>query len=235
MVVVLAAAARRCGARRRRRVERALPAEVTQQPLAPAGPREAERLEESRPELGRHDVVEDRVDGRVEVEHHPAEVEGVVVGLHAETLHVLVGRQDDPQREEAERQQADEEEDDHRAQHGHHLAAGAQVRVDAFGSRSHRRRRLHLPKENITAISFFSLNLLLFQLQHVPLASRTYCYINNTSYNKRSLQNEHGVTTYSLSIFPSSIKAVSHEPFTHFSLFVLLHWIPAVGIWRETS
>lgn len=90
-------------------------------------------------------------------------------------------------------------------------------------------------KGNISTITFFSLNLLLFQLQHVPLASRTYCYINNTSYNKRSLQNEHGVTTYSLSIFPSSIKAVSHEPFTHFSLFVLLHWIPAVGIWRETS
>ena len=36
---------------------------------------------ESLPELGRHDVVQNRVNGRVDIEHHTAEIEKKVIGF----------------------------------------------------------------------------------------------------------------------------------------------------------
>ena len=112
VAVAVAVAARRGG-----RVERALAAEMAQQSLAV--PRQSQRFEEGRPELGRHDVVQDGVDGRVEVEHDPAEVEPREPG-HRVVRDVLVRRQDEPQRQHPERHQADEEEHHHRTQLPNH-------------------------------------------------------------------------------------------------------------------
>ena len=144
--LVLAAGRGRMGGRARRggRVEGALAAQVAQEPLAPPGPREPEGFEEGRPEFGGHDVVEDGIDGGIEVEHDSTKVEHVVVRLGSHHLDVLVRRQDEPQGEDLEGQEADEEEDDDRAQHGHHLATGPQVGVDVVRPGRHRRRRLHL-------------------------------------------------------------------------------------------
>lgn len=62
------------GARRGRRIEGALSAQVAQQSLPPTGPREAKSLEESCAEFGRHDVVQNGIDGRIEVEHDSTKV-----------------------------------------------------------------------------------------------------------------------------------------------------------------
>ncbi len=117
----------RCGsggrAGRGCRIEGALSAQMSEKSLPSAGPVESERFEEGRPEFGGHDVVEDGIDGGIEVEHDSTKVEHVVVRLGSHHLDVLVRRQDEPQREDLEGQEADEEEDDHRAQHRHHLSS----------------------------------------------------------------------------------------------------------------
>lgn len=69
----------------------------------------AAQAREAVAELGRHQVVQDGVDGRVEVEHDAAEVEQVVVALDAQRRHRLRGHDDDPQGERPERQQTQEE------------------------------------------------------------------------------------------------------------------------------
>ena len=89
---------------RGRRIERALSAQVSQQTFLPSSPRQSERFEEGRPEFGRHDVVQDGIDGRIEVEHDAAKVQRVVISFDAHRFHLLVRRQDDPQRKNAERQ-----------------------------------------------------------------------------------------------------------------------------------
>lgn len=126
------------------RIEGALSAQMSEQSLPSAGPVESERFEEGRAEFGGHDVVQDGINGRIEVEHDSTKVEDVVISLDAEVFNVFVRRQDEPQGENAEGQEADEEEDDNRAQHRHHLAPGPQIGVDAVGSGRYRRRRLHL-------------------------------------------------------------------------------------------
>ena len=60
-------------------------------------------------ELGRHQVVENRVDGRVEVDHDAAEIKQVVVALNAQRHHRLRRNDDDPQGQRPERQQTQEE------------------------------------------------------------------------------------------------------------------------------
>lgn len=107
---------------RRRRGHRALAAQV---PVGPRAAAQAAQPPEPVAELGRHQVVQDRVQGGVDVHHDPAEEQQQVEVLDADQLHdVVVGRrQDDPQDERAERQQAQEERRDHRAQHEHHLPA----------------------------------------------------------------------------------------------------------------
>lgn len=117
---------------------------MAQQTFSPAGPSQSERFEESRAEFGRHDVVQNRIDGRIEVEHDTTEIQSVIVSFNTHRLHLLVGRQDDPQRENAERQQTNEEESHYGAQHGNHLAACSQVWVDAVAPGRYRRRCLHL-------------------------------------------------------------------------------------------
>lgn len=90
-------------------------------------------VEEAGAELGAHQVVEDGVDGGVEVDHDAAEVEDVVVVLDAEPLHRLVRDDDDPEDEDAEGYEAEEEAEDDGAEHEDDLASGAHaVRVDVF-------------------------------------------------------------------------------------------------------
>lgn len=110
--MVLAAGA---GSGGRGRVKGTLPAEVLLAALYAAEAHEAVA------ELGGHKIVQDGVDGRVKVEHDPAEEEQVVVAGRAQRHHVLRGDDDDPEGEGPERQQADEEGQHHRTQHHHHL------------------------------------------------------------------------------------------------------------------
>lgn len=79
-------------------------------------------------ELGRHDVVQDGVDGGVDVEHDPREVEEQVEGFHINDIENIDLQSHDPQGEDLEGQHAREEEADHGEQHCHHLFPGSQNR-----------------------------------------------------------------------------------------------------------
>lgn len=81
------------------------------------------------PELGRHNVVQYRVDGRVEVQHDPAEPEDPVERLDAHVLVDVVsrGERDVPEREHAHGQEADEEDDDDCGEHGNDLLPAPHV------------------------------------------------------------------------------------------------------------
>ena len=142
----------RRGRRCRRRVERTLTAQVAQQPFAV--PRKAEGFQEGRPKFGRHDVVQDGIDGRVDVEHDATEIEHVVVGLGPDVFYLLGAAQNNPQREYAKWQQAQEEEDDHGSQHGHYLASRPRVRVVAGVRRRHLRPVVHRSSVNMSACLF---------------------------------------------------------------------------------
>lgn len=93
-----------------------------------------EELLETLTELGRHQVVENRIDGRVQVQHDPAEVQQVVVGLHAQTLHVFVRCNDDPQGEHAKGQEAGEECHYDSAQHENDLLARLVAELRLIGA-----------------------------------------------------------------------------------------------------
>lgn len=104
-----------CGGRRCR-VERPLSAEV-QVWLSS----ESTETRETVSELGGHEIVEDRVDGGVDVGHDTTEVEQVVVDLDVEGEDGLFWRHDDPECKGAERHQAYEEREYHGSKHHHHL------------------------------------------------------------------------------------------------------------------
>lgn len=70
---------------------------------------------ESIAELGGHEVVEDRVDGGVDVDHDSGEVEQVVVRLDVEREHCFLWCHDDPEGEGAEGHQTHEEGQNHGA------------------------------------------------------------------------------------------------------------------------
>lgn len=82
-------------------------------------------------ELGGHQIVQNRVDGRVEVQHDSAEVKDVVVPLHTQAVHLFRGHEYEPEGEDPERDETDEEQEDYSAQHEDHLLSG--TRVAAFG------------------------------------------------------------------------------------------------------
>lgn len=73
-------------------------------------------------ELGRHDVVEDGVYCRVDVEHDSGKVEEGEVGLFVDDVHDVDGRGHDPQGQQLEGQDAGKEDDHHGKEHAHHLA-----------------------------------------------------------------------------------------------------------------
>lgn len=77
-------------------------------------------------ELGGHDVIEDGIDGRVDVEHDAGKVEHDVKRLDGDDVHYLDLQGDDPQREDLKGQHAGEEEDDDGGQHCDNLLPGAQ-------------------------------------------------------------------------------------------------------------
>ena len=78
-------------------------------------PRQSQRFEKGCSEFGRHDVVEDWIDGRVNVDHDATEVECREPCFRV-ICKVLVGSQNKPQRQHSERHQTDEEEHHHCAQ-----------------------------------------------------------------------------------------------------------------------
>lgn len=75
-------------------------------------------------EFRTHQVVEDRIYGRVQVDHYPAEVEDVVVPLHAQSVHAFLGYYNNPQRKHPEGYQTQEKAQHHRAQHEDDLPPG---------------------------------------------------------------------------------------------------------------
>lgn len=97
--------------RRGRRVQR----RTVDGALAGDGRPQAEQAQEAAAEFRRHQIVEDGIDGRVQVSHNAAKVDDgeVRVGRDLDVGH---------QRDHTERQQAHEEAHHHRAQHGHHLS-----------------------------------------------------------------------------------------------------------------
>lgn len=84
---------------------------------------------ERRAELGGGHVVEDRVDGGVDVVHDAAEVEEVVVDVDAQGVDGLMGDGHDPEEEYTQRHQTQEEEEDYRGQHHDHLPPRPHLRV----------------------------------------------------------------------------------------------------------
>ena len=66
---------------------------------------------------GGHRVVQDRVDGGVDVEHQAAEVEDVEVELEVDMVEYLVGGDDHPHGQHLEGEETGEEEEDDRAEH----------------------------------------------------------------------------------------------------------------------
>lgn len=121
----------------RRRVERAVAQEAA--PAVSAKERhlaasEAADPREARAELWRHEVVQDGVDGRVEVVHRAAEVEYVEVLLDAQIEDRLVADEDDPECESPEGQQAEEEQQHDGAEHEHDLPAAPAVALLAAES-----------------------------------------------------------------------------------------------------
>lgn len=85
------------------------------------------KLAEAPPELWWHQVVQDRIDGRVQVDHDPGRVQYDVVVLEAQVQERVFRDQYDPHGEHAEREQAHEERQDDGGQHEDHLSAGALI------------------------------------------------------------------------------------------------------------
>lgn len=77
---------------------------------------QAEQSQETVAKFRRHEIVQDGVDGRVEVDHDATEIDEHVVVFGTLLQAPIV---DD--REQAERQKANEEAHHHRSQHCHHL------------------------------------------------------------------------------------------------------------------
>lgn len=71
--------------------------------------------------LGRHDVVQDRIDGRVDVKHDSREVQEKVERFNIHYVKYINLQGDNPQGENLEGEHACEKEADHRDQHCHHL------------------------------------------------------------------------------------------------------------------
>lgn len=74
------------------------------------------------PKLGTHQIVQDRIRHRVQIDHDAAEVQKDVVAFRAQFVNRLFGRNDNPEGERAERDQTDEETDDDGAEHEEDLA-----------------------------------------------------------------------------------------------------------------
>lgn len=88
---------------------------------------------ETRAEFRTHQVVEDGIYGRVQVDHYPAEVEDVVVLLHAQPVHVFLRYYYDPEREHSKWYETQEEAQNYGAQHEDDLPPGPYgVVVDVF-------------------------------------------------------------------------------------------------------
>jgi len=81
----------------------------------------AKKSSEPLSEPGGHGVVEDRVDGGVDVEHQTREVQEVVEQLHVYMFMDLVRRYDHPYGQNLEGKKTGKEEYDNSAQHPHYL------------------------------------------------------------------------------------------------------------------
>ena len=80
---------------------------------------DATESQETVPELGGHEIVQDWIDGGIDVGHDATEVQDVVVGLQSKD--VFLRCHDDPEGESAEGHKADEERQHHGAKHHHYL------------------------------------------------------------------------------------------------------------------
>ena len=85
-----------------------------------------EDLAEPLSELGGHQVVEDGVDGGVDVEHDAAKVEEEVEGLNVNHLKEVDGESHDPEGEDLEWEHARKKDGHHDHQHVDNLLSGAQ-------------------------------------------------------------------------------------------------------------
>lgn len=81
----------------------------------------AEKLQETVPKLGRHQVVEDGVDCRVHVQHDSTKVQDNVESLEPNGHDVLARDDDYPQGQSTEWEQTEEEADNYCTQHKHNL------------------------------------------------------------------------------------------------------------------
>lgn len=100
-------------------VEGALPRARRQ--LVPHRGPAAQQPQEALAELGRHQIVQNGVQRRVDVQHDPAEVQQRVVAVDAELQNRLRRHNYNPERERAERQQTNKETKNDGAEHKHHL------------------------------------------------------------------------------------------------------------------
>lgn len=79
-------------------------------------------------EFGRHQIVEDGVDGGVEVEHNATQIQEAVVGVDADIMDCVAISDYYPQSENAKREEASEERHDHGHQHQHHLEQKQEIK-----------------------------------------------------------------------------------------------------------
>ena len=71
---------------------------------------------------GGHGVVQDGVDGRVDIEHEAAEVKDVEVDLEVDMIKYFIRRDHHPHSQDFERKEAGEEEDDDGPEHDDDLS-----------------------------------------------------------------------------------------------------------------
>lgn len=77
-------------------------------------------------ELGRHEIVQDRIDGGVGVLHDTRKVEENVVSLDSQALD-SIWENDDPEGEDAKGKQTEEKRENHSSQHHDDLSASTLV------------------------------------------------------------------------------------------------------------
>lgn len=97
----------------------------------------ATQFPEALSEFRRHQIVQNGIDGRIQVEHDATEVQAIVVAFEAESLHHFIGHNDDPQCEYAKRNEAKEKGQNHRAKHEHHLLACLETQFRFAGTNLH--------------------------------------------------------------------------------------------------
>ncbi|KDR21337.1 hypothetical protein L798_03970 [Zootermopsis nevadensis] len=90
-------------------------------------PSQPAHTHESVSKLRGHQIVEDWVDGRVEIQHGSTKVQDVVVTLYAEAMNLLRGHKYEPDGKYPEGNETDKERENDGAQHEDHLLSGTRV------------------------------------------------------------------------------------------------------------